>query len=86
MDQSSGNTPRRRGSGHRTRKVIAESLKGGRKTPLEILLDIANNPKVPAATRAKAAAAAAPYVHRRQPQMLEHQGYQGGPIVVSWEK
>jgi len=74
-----------RGRGARSKRILAESLRGGRKTPLEILLDFANDPKASKELRVMAAKAAAPYVHKRQPQALEHAPSQDGrPLLFRW--
>lgn len=57
----------------------AEAVKTG-KTPLEILTDFMNNPDMSPSFRAECARAAAPYVHQKQPQLMEHTGANGGPI------
>lgn len=57
----------------------AEAVRTG-KTPLEILEMFMNNEDMSPSFRAECARAAAPYVHKKQPQLMEHSGANGGPI------
>lgn len=57
------------------RKLIVEEIQArGRRTPLEFLLRVMWNRKRPMEMRIEAAKAAAPYVHRKQPLELQHNG------------
>lgn len=65
--------------GSRNKKTVlreaAEILaKQNKKTPLEILENIANDPRTTLKLKAYCAHAAAPYVHRRMPQAVELTG------------
>src|SRR5262249_40684066 len=53
-------------------RELAERLaETGEVTPLDVMLAMMNDSKLPAEVRIRAAAAAAPYVHRRKPVALE---------------
>ena len=45
-----------------------------RETPLEFLLKVMWNPKIPAGLRLDAAKSAAPYVHKKMPVEMQHTG------------
>lgn len=58
-----------------------------KKTPLDFLLTLMQNAKVPLPFRLDAAKAAAPYVHKRMPQHVEVSGdvnhnHRGGVMIV----
>lgn len=67
-----------RGKGKKTeanrRNILAEIEARGRKTPIEFLLYVMWNKKKPLMTRIEAAKAVAPYVHRKQPLDIIHDG------------
>lgn len=66
---------KRRGKRNRYSKAnIARMHAKGFVDPLDLLLAIANDPRVPNEIRAKAAKDASPYVHRRKPQAMEISG------------
>jgi hypothetical protein len=48
--------------------------------PLEILMEIANDPRAGKKLRCDASKAAAPYVHKRMPIAIEHSGKDGQPL------
>lgn len=54
--------------------ILQEIEARGKKTPLEFLLQVMWNRKRPLETRIDAAKAAAPYVHRKMPLEVEHDG------------
>lgn len=71
--------PRTRGAkGKKTeanrKSILMEIEARGRKTPLQFLLQTMWNRKRPLETRIEAAKAAAPYVHRKQPLDVVHDG------------
>lgn len=51
-------------------------------TPLKYLLEVMRNPDETPSRRMAAAVAAAPYVHPRQPQVLDHSFSEGIPTLV----
>jgi hypothetical protein len=63
------------GAKHRFDKELAKRLaEAGELTPLDIMLAMMNDATLDPEMRLRAAAGAAPYVHRRKPQALEVAG------------
>lgn len=56
-------------------KSIEQKLKAeGKESPLEFLLRVMHNTKVPTVARMEAAKSAAPYIHKKMPLDLQHSG------------
>jgi len=53
-------------------KILAKVQEDGGKSPLEYLLEVMNDEEQTVGTRVDAGKAAAPFVHRRQPQAIEN--------------
>jgi len=76
------NSGRKRGVRNKRTRELLERVEAGGQTPLDYLLSVMRDPKVPRAMRFEAARVAAPYLHPRL-QAVEHSGKAGGaPIVI----
>lgn len=62
---------------------IDDLMPRGMKSPLEILMEACNDDKLEWGQRLTAANAAAPYIHRRQPQAVEIAAV-GPPVLIAF--
>lgn len=92
MPKGRSGNPAGRPKGSRNKKSILTELVLSRlirekTTPLDFLLEIQGSNKIPLPFRIDAAKAAAPYVHRKMPTKVEHEGevgvvHKGGVMIV----
>jgi hypothetical protein len=73
---------RQKGTRNKRTAALLQHVEATGVTPLDYLLHVMRDPKMPRAMRFEAARVAAPYVHPRL-QAVEHSGKAGGaPIVI----
>lgn len=71
----SGNPAGRpKGANCKRKELLAARKAAGGKLPLDYLLDVMRDETLELSERLEAAKAAAPYLHRKMPQAIEHSG------------
>ncbi len=72
---------RQKGTPNRKTKELQHRVEASGLTPLDYMLAVMRNPRLPVAMRFDAARSAAPYIHPRL-SAIEHTGKDGGPIIT----